>query len=93
MYIPSRAAQVRNMSIAAVNGAITLIILLIAPLGLAAVIINTALVAIATYFTATVADRVVRYLIPEAQRAELLGMGDRSSIQRQSESNQSDRLP
>jgi len=38
MYITPRAAQVRNLAVASVNGTITLIILLIAPLGLFAVI-------------------------------------------------------
>jgi Na+/serine symporter len=44
MYISPRAAKVRNVLVSAANGSITLIILLIAPLGLAAVIINTLLV-------------------------------------------------
>ncbi len=58
MYLSSRALQVRNASIAGINGTLTLVILLIAPLGLAAVIINTVLVTIATYLTGTVVDRV-----------------------------------
>ena len=58
MYLSSRALQVRNASIAGMNGTLTLVILLIAPLGLAAVIINTVLVTIATYITGTVVDRV-----------------------------------
>jgi hypothetical protein len=58
MYLSSRALQVRNASIAGINGTLTLVILLIAPLGLAAVIINTVLVTIATYITGTVVDRV-----------------------------------
>jgi hypothetical protein len=62
MYLNDRAILVRNLSVAAVNGVLTYIILIIAPLGLMAVIINTALVTLATYFTATAADRVVRYL-------------------------------
>lgn len=70
MYISSRAAQFRNLSLATVNGAITLIILLIAPLGLMAVIINTLLVTFATFITATAADRVIRYL-SGGQQAEL----------------------
>ena len=41
MYSYTRAIVVRNFAIAIVNGAITLIILLIAPLGLMAVISNT----------------------------------------------------
>ena len=59
MYTTLRAANVRNLSIALVNGTVTLIILLIAPLGLAAVITNTFLVT-----TATAADEITRYLQP-----------------------------
>lgn len=64
MYIPSRASTIRNFSVAAVNGTITLIILLIAPLGLSAVIFNTFLVTVATFLASTVADQIVRYLQP-----------------------------
>lgn len=62
MYISPRFAQVRNLAVAIVNGTITLVILLIAPLGLAAVIINTALVTLSSYITAITADRVVLFL-------------------------------
>lgn len=87
MYISSRTAQFRNLSIAIINGTITLVILLIAPLGLAAVIINTALVTLTTYLTASIGDRVVRYLQADTPlRAELVdrpgSLG--SMIQRQS---------
>ena len=64
MYITSRASTIRNFSLAAVNGTITLIILLVAPLGLATVISNTFLVTVATFFASTVADQIVRYLQP-----------------------------
>lgn len=64
MYISSRAALIRNLGIALLNGAITLIILLIAPLGLAAVIINTILVTIASFVNATAGDAVVNFLQP-----------------------------
>ncbi|MEI3650478.1 MAG: CRISPR-associated protein Csx18 [Dolichospermum lemmermannii FEM_B0920] len=64
MYISNRAALVRNLAVAFLNGTITLIILLIAPLGLAAVIINTILVIIATFANATAGDSVVRFLQP-----------------------------
>ncbi|MBF2001494.1 MAG: hypothetical protein IGS38_12325 [Synechococcales cyanobacterium M58_A2018_015] len=73
MYISTRAAFVRNVAVALVNGAVTLVILLIAPLGLAAVWINTLLVVIATYATATIGDRVLRYLQADTPlRAELV---------------------
>ncbi|MDZ8071152.1 MAG: CRISPR-associated protein Csx18 [Nostoc sp. DedQUE08] len=64
MYISSRAALIRNLGIALLNGAITLIILLIAPLGLTAVIINTILIAVASFVNATVGDAVVNFLQP-----------------------------
>ncbi|MDB9373231.1 CRISPR-associated protein Csx18 [Nodularia sphaerocarpa] len=64
MYITTRAALVRNLGVAIVNGAITLILLLIAPLGLAAVIINTILVTIASFVNATAGDTVVKFLQP-----------------------------
>ena len=62
MYLTPRSAQVRNIAVATVNGSITLVILLIAPLGLAAVIFNTLLVTFASYGTATLADRIILYL-------------------------------
>jgi len=68
MYLTYRSALIRNLSVAAVNGAITLMILLIAPLGLAAVIANTILVTGATFFTATFADTAIRYLQPGRSR-------------------------
>jgi len=81
MYFSNRSIQVRNISVAAVNGSITLIILLIAPLGLVAVIINTVLVAVATYATAIVGDRVMLYLQGDTQRAGLRDRPGRSTIQ------------
>jgi hypothetical protein len=69
MYVTYRASTVRNLSIALVNGSITLIILLIAPLGFAAVITNTFLVTAATFFTATAADQIIRYLQPSQARS------------------------
>jgi len=74
MYISRRSATFRNVSISTVNGGITLIILLIAPLGLAAVIINTLLVAVSTYIVASAADRVILWLEPE-QNGELTSSG------------------
>lgn len=64
MYISSRAALVRNLGVALFNGSITLIILLIAPLGLAAVIINTVLVTVASFINATAGDTIVNFLQP-----------------------------
>jgi len=62
MYISSRTVLVRNSAVAIINGCITLIILLIAPLGLMAVITNTLLVTIATYIVCFTADRVLLFL-------------------------------
>ncbi|MFM7363654.1 MAG: CRISPR-associated protein Csx18 [Cuspidothrix sp.] len=70
MYISRRFATVRNFSVSAVNGSVTLVILLIAPLGLAAVIINTLLVTMTTYIVCHLSDRVILWLEPE-QNAEL----------------------
>ncbi len=67
MYINKRSQLVRNITLAIANGSITLIILLIAPLGLAAVIINTVLITISTFLTATASDKIVRYLQPSQQ--------------------------
>ena len=61
-----RATLVRNILVAGTNGAITLIILLIAPLGLAAVIINTSLVTVASFLSGQAADRVVGFLQNDA---------------------------
>jgi hypothetical protein len=67
MYINKRSQLVRNITLAIANGGITLIILLIAPLGLAAVIINTVLITISTFLTATASDKVIKYLQPSQQ--------------------------
>ena len=84
MHFSSRPLQVRNIAVAIANGIITLIILLIAPLGLAAVIINTVLVTIATYVTATVGDRVVRYLQADTpSRSELISPSQPGEIVQQ----------
>lgn len=64
MYISHRAALVRNLAVSLLNGGITLIILLIAPLGLAAVIINTLLVTLASFINTTAGDTIVRFLQP-----------------------------
>ncbi|MBU7584793.1 MAG: hypothetical protein KAF91_18090 [Nostoc sp. TH1S01] len=66
MYISPRASRVRNLLVSVCNGSITLVILLIAPLGLAAVIINTLLVTLTTYIVSSVADRVIAWLKPAA---------------------------
>ncbi len=73
MYISPRAANVRNLLVSVANGSITLVILLIAPLGLAAVIVNTLLVIGVTYGVTMIADRdrVIAGLQPSSD-AQLL---------------------
>jgi hypothetical protein len=63
MHLNTRATFVKNVSAAAVNGTVTLIILLIAPLGLAAVIVNTLLVALSTFMVGMAGDWIVVWLI------------------------------
>lgn len=75
MYISTRSQQLRNALAAVATGSITLIILLIAPLGLAAVIINTLLVTVTTYAVSSISDRVIAWLLPPTQ-AELLSSVD-----------------
>ena len=81
MYLSTRSALVRNVSVSVVNGSITLIILLIAPMGLFAVITNTVLVTLFSFVTGTAADRIVVYLTPQTQEAELLRRGNKAEIQ------------
>ncbi len=71
MYISPRVSIVRNILVSFFNGGITLVILLIAPLGLAAVIINTLLVTVATYAVSSVADRAIAWL-EQSEEAELI---------------------
>jgi hypothetical protein len=85
MQISTRTAGFRNLALSAVNGAITLIVLLIAPLGL--VIINTLLIAAATFVAGEIADRVIRYLQPSSaeetfQNSQQIQSRDRRQIDR-----------
>lgn len=68
MYLSIRGSFIRNVAAAVVNGAITLAILLIAPLGLASVITNTALITISTFLVCTVGDLIVVWLLNAAPR-------------------------
>jgi hypothetical protein len=79
-FLTSKVAQVRNVSVSVVNGAISLIILLIAPLGLLAVIVNTLLIIASTYTVTTISDRIIVYL-QRGQQADLLPRSDRSDLQ------------
>lgn len=80
MYLTKRAACVRNVAVAAVNGAITLALLLIAPLGLAAVIVNTFLITVSTFFVGLVGDWVVSWLLASSYRDRLSPDGRRRTI-------------
>lgn len=62
MFLSPRIALVRNLAVALFNGLIALVILLIAPMGLAGVITNTVMIAVASFFNATACDRVVLFL-------------------------------
>jgi len=57
-----KAKVLKNLVTAIINGLITLAILLIAPLGLAAVITNTILVAIASFFSGSLTEIVMDLL-------------------------------
>lgn len=84
----SRTAFVRNLTVASLNGALTLIILLIAPLGLAAVLFNTILVTLASFATAAATDRVITFLQRDpTQQAELLPRTGSSSLQKRDPQN------
>lgn len=61
--LTTRPAFVRNVAVATVNGIITLILLLIAPLGLFAVLVNTVLVTVSTFVVSTLMDIVVVWLL------------------------------
>ena len=83
MYLSSRAAFIRNLMVAIANGAITYVVLIIAPLGLMAVFINTLLVMAASFATATIGDRVILYLQGDRlQQAELINAARRSQLRR-----------
>ena len=62
LILDSRSALIRNSIVAAANGAIALVLLLIAPLGLATVITLTVLIVVSTWGCLFVADWVVRFL-------------------------------
>lgn len=94
MFISSRGALVRNGVLAVINGGITLVILLIAPLGLAAVIVNTVLVSAATLMAGFLVDRVVVYLYPVPQGDVRIHEGSRPArVTRQFEAQDLDQLP
>jgi len=70
LFITAKGAFIRNLAAALVNGTITLILLLIAPLGLAAVIFNTILVTLSTFMVNSLGDRVVQWLLAPNRDAQ-----------------------
>ncbi|MFS8911527.1 CRISPR-associated protein Csx18 [Synechococcus sp. H60.3] len=67
-----KAKVLRNFVTATINGLITLVILLIAPLGLAAVITNTILVAIASFFSGSLTEAIMDLLSSSEIDVEVL---------------------
>ena len=80
MYLSSRGIVVRNLAAALINGAIPLVILLIAPLGLAAVIMNTILVGLSTFFVCSAMDLVSAWLLGGATPPQSLGATRRGDL-------------
>ncbi|MCS6958627.1 MAG: CRISPR-associated protein Csx18 [Pseudanabaenaceae cyanobacterium SKYGB_i_bin29] len=60
--VTAKQCLLRNITLAICNGAVSLVILLIAPLGLAAVITNTFLIMVATYGVSVMFDRIFTWL-------------------------------
>ncbi|NJL02705.1 MAG: hypothetical protein HC910_19885 [Spirulinaceae cyanobacterium SM2_1_0] len=82
LYLSWRAVLIRSLAAAAVNGVVTLWLLLIAPLGLAAVIFNTAAVAISTFVVCLAGDLVVGWLLRGQGAPESLRSGAGSRLER-----------
>ena len=82
MYISTKAAFLRNLGIAVVNGVITLVVLLIAPLGLAAVIINTALVTIVSFVVGMIADWAIAW-VSDSVFSNRISPGQKQMIRQQ----------
>ncbi|MGK7883240.1 MAG: CRISPR-associated protein Csx18 [Crocosphaera sp.] len=89
MFISKRAAFVRNVAASAINCVITLILLLIAPLGLAAVITNTFLVTLSTFIICTLCDLIVVWLSVSPPPKQVINQS--SNISRWSKSQEINR--
>ena len=81
-FLTNKMARVRNLSVSVANGAISLVILLIAPMGLFAVIVNTLLIVAATYGCLTVSDRILVYLLRDDRRDSLGAARDSGELRR-----------
>jgi hypothetical protein len=62
MLYSNRSLFFRNSLVSITNGLITLTVLLIAPLGLAAVLTCTAAVTIASFFAGSISDKIFGWL-------------------------------
>jgi hypothetical protein len=91
MYLSSRAIFIRNLIVSGVNGAITLILLLIAPLGLAAVLTNTVLIAASTFATCSLGDLVVGWLLHSRIPSSLAGETQQQGVRRYDRHSEIDR--
>ena len=89
-FLTAKMARVRNLSVSAANGAISLTILLIAPMGLFGVIVNTLLIMAATYGSLTASDRVISYLQRDQHR-DSQGGQDRFGASRSGDISRRDR--
>ena len=81
-FLTVKMARVRNLSVSVANGVISLTILLIAPMGLFAVIVNTLLIVAATYGSLTASDRVIAYLQRDERRDGLGAARDSSELRK-----------
>ena len=81
-FLTDKVARVRNISVSAANGIISLTILLIAPMGLFAVIVNTLLIVAATYGCLTASDRILVYLLRDERRDSLGAARDSNELRR-----------
>ena len=81
-FLTTKMARVRNLSVSIANGAISLTILLIAPMGLFAVIVNTLLIVAATYGSLTASDHILVYLLRDERRDSLGAARDGGDLRR-----------
>lgn len=65
MYISRKAIFIRNLSTSLINSLITLVLLLIAPLGLASVITNTIAIGISTFLVSITLDFIAIWLLQD----------------------------
>ena len=91
VYSPYRLLFARNLGVAFVNGLVTLVILLIAPMGLAAVVVNTLLVALSTMTVGVCGDLVVRWLLQGTTQSLFSPVPPSTSLINQTHSQELDR--